>query len=233
MKSFNFIVDNLTLQGWLHLPDNHPCPNFVIGSHGLLSTGASPKQIALANALNALGVAYIRFDHRGVGQSMGDFAVVTTLQNRTRDLLAVYEYARDNFDLGPKLGLFGSSLGGATCINAFAQLKPAAVVSIAAPLASADILPRGNYTDPNLKFFQNSSKSFDLRQQLKVLNHILIIHGTADEIVPCAHGQQIYDAAKEPKQLLLLGSSDHTISAPKHQKAFINAAVSWYKQYLR
>lgn len=232
MKQFTFIVDNLTLHGCLHLPPNRPNPNFVIGSHGLLSCGASPKQIALARALNKVGIAYIRFDHRGTGYSMGDFKTATTLLNRTRDLLALYAYARANFALGPQLGLFGSSLGGATCINAFSELKPKALVSVAAPIASADILPRGNCNDPNLAFFRDRNKSFDLRDKLKAIKHILVIHGTNDEIVPFNHGQLIYAAAQEPKQLLQLPQGDHTISDPSQQQTFIKAAVNWYKQYL-
>lgn len=103
MQAFNFIVDNLTLQGWLHVPNNFR-PSLVIGSHGLLSSGNSSKQIALAKALNAQGIAYVRFDHRGVGLSQGNFENETTLPNRTRDLLAAHAFVSANFDLGPKLG---------------------------------------------------------------------------------------------------------------------------------
>ena len=42
-----FSSDGLLLKGFLHLPARKQ-PPVVIGSHGLLSSGASPKQVALA-----------------------------------------------------------------------------------------------------------------------------------------------------------------------------------------
>lgn len=246
MQAFNFVVDNLTLQGWLHLPDNLK-PNLVIGSHGLLSTGNSPKQIALAKALNSHGIAYIRFDHRGVGLSEGDFASETTLANRTRDILAAHAFARVNFDLGPKLGLFGSSMGGATCLNAFNELQPQALVTVAAPVASADILQRQWHsllksdTDQNIpylpdrhfhQFLENANKSFDLQPKLADINHVLVIHGTSDEIVPCTQAQLVFVAAQKPKKLLLQAGGDHTISDHKHQTEFLQAATEWFCEYL-
>ncbi len=81
----HFISDSLRLCGILHLPLQKN-PPVVIGSHGLLSSGNSPKQIALAQICNARGIAYFRFDHRGCGKSEGDFASVTTFKGRCTDL---------------------------------------------------------------------------------------------------------------------------------------------------
>lgn len=246
MQAFNFVVDNLTLQGWLHLPQS-PGPNLVIGSHGLLSIGNSTKQIALAEALNARGIAYIRFDHRGVGLSAGCFASETTLANRTRDLLAVHAFARVNFDLGSKLGLFGSSMGGATCLNAFDELQPQALVTVAAPITSADILQRQRHslmksgTDENIpglpdrdcqQLLENANKNFDLQPKLADINHVLVIHGANDEIVPCAQGRMLFAAAQEPKKLLLQTGGDHIISDPRQQTEFLQAASDWFCEYL-
>ncbi|MBR9980379.1 MAG: damage-inducible protein CinA, partial [Desulfatitalea sp.] len=58
--------DGHRLTGTLHLPDVER-PPVVIGCHGLLADRRSPKQIALASALGRLGIAYLRFDHRGCG----------------------------------------------------------------------------------------------------------------------------------------------------------------------
>lgn len=74
-----FAADGFRLKGTLHLPaaDNPPV---VIGCHGLLSDRSSPKQIALAEACNALGLAFFRFDHRGCGESTGRLEAVTSLE---------------------------------------------------------------------------------------------------------------------------------------------------------
>ena len=53
-KEIYFGSDEYQLRGVLHLPAEKNPPT-VIGSHGLLSTGDSPKQIALAESLHGPG----------------------------------------------------------------------------------------------------------------------------------------------------------------------------------
>ena len=48
IKNFSFTSGDFQLKGTLHLPAGTPTPPVVIGSHGLFSTGNSPKQTALA-----------------------------------------------------------------------------------------------------------------------------------------------------------------------------------------
>lgn len=105
-------------------------------------------------------------------------------------------------------------------------------MTVAAPVASADILPRSAITDPNLAFLAKENKSFNLQPKLIDINHILVIHGTVDKIVPCNQGRMIYAAAREPKKLLLQTGGDHTISSPRHQTEFLQAATDWFRDYL-
>jgi hypothetical protein len=69
-KKISFLSDNFLLRGILHIPAVEKGP-VIIGSHGLLSSGNSPKQIALARRCNDFGIAFFRFDHRGCGKSKG------------------------------------------------------------------------------------------------------------------------------------------------------------------
>jgi len=41
---------------------------------------------------------------------------------------------------------------------------------------------------------------------------LLIIHGTADSVVPYHHAQQIFAAAKEPKELWTIADGGHTVA---------------------
>ena len=84
--TIHFTYDGHRLTGTLHLPPNAARPPVVIGCHGLLADRRSPKQIALANALGRLGVAYLRFDHRGCGDSQGHLSAEHLLDDRCRDL---------------------------------------------------------------------------------------------------------------------------------------------------
>ncbi len=225
-----FEADGLRLAGFLHLPGVGQAPPVVVGSHGLFSTGNSAKQVALARHLSAKGIAFLRFDHRGCGGSQGEFARVTTLEGRRRDLLAAARYLRHRGDVGPMLGLFGSSLGGATCLAAWAALKPRRLVVVAAPYDSRSILEAA---DPDADrqtraLFGAPHFQFDLTPELPGIRDILVIHGTRDRVIPVAHARCIHRLAGDPKRLLLLADGDHRLRRPEHRENLLAEAAEWF-----
>ena len=133
-ENISFSADGLKLSGVLHLPADSR-PPLVVGAHGLLSSASSPKQIALAHQCNHLGIAYFRFDHRGCGNSEGNFDLITSLEGRCKDLVAAVEAVNAELDTRG-LGLFGSSMGGTVCLSAAEDLAADAVVTFAAPIRS-------------------------------------------------------------------------------------------------
>jgi alpha-beta hydrolase superfamily lysophospholipase len=211
-----FQSDGLTLKGVLHLPDVDK-PPLVVGCHGLLSTGDSPKQIALADRCNEAGIAYFRFDHRGCGASQGVFETDTSLQARCNDLLSALQTIQAMDMTTEKIGVFGSSMGGAVCL-AFASVHPvASLVTFAALYQSSGIIDQ-----------QQMNLRFDLRENLSKLHHILIFHGDRDEVVPVSQAKTIYEQARFPKKLILQKGGDHRMSDGAHQDAFVHDAVRWY-----
>jgi alpha-beta hydrolase superfamily lysophospholipase len=218
----------------LQLPDdvNAPCP-VVVGSHGLLSSKESVKQKVLAKACNAAGIAFLRFDHRGCGESQGEFSLVTSLAGRRADLLAAVETVLADRRCRRPLGLFGSSMGGATCIAAAARIRPEVMVTVAAPIRSRALLREKQKTDhPGLEEIGLSREqmAFDLTDLLGGLHNILVVHGGEDTVVPAAHARDIHSAAQDPKRLIIFKGSDHAISDPIQQKEFADAAVGWLCQ---
>ena len=137
-QAFALTCDDLRLSAVLHRPPTDD-PPVVIGSHGLYSNGDSPKQITLAERLNASGIAFLRLDHRGCGQSEGIFEAVTTLDGRVRDLLAAARALEHRMGAPLRLGLFGSSLGGSVCLTVGDEITPFAVATLAAPIQSDTI----------------------------------------------------------------------------------------------
>ena len=211
-----FKSDGLTLKGLLHLPDAAR-PPLVIGCHGLLSTGESPKQIALADRCTDAGIAYFRFDHRGCGASEGVFETDTSLPGRCNDLASALQTIQARDIVGDKVGLFGSSMGGAVCLS-FASVHPvASVITVAALYQSSGIIDQ-----PQMNL------AFDLSKNLSKLQNILIFHGDKDEVVPVSHAKTIYECAQPPKKLILQKDGDHRMSNQRHQDAFIRDAVDWY-----
>lgn len=225
-----FLSDGLRLRGTLHLPAERTGPHLIVGSHGLYSSGESPKQVALARRCSELGVAYFRFDHRGCGRSEGVFTEVTTLDGRRNDLVDAVAFLRANFTLGSELGLFGSSFGGATCLAAAATLRPRRMVTLAAPVDSRSILASAaNHTPPVDPVFFKEGFQFDLRDGLGDLGGILVIHGGCDEVIDPGHADIIFRGAGHPKKQLILPGGDHRLSRHDHQEQFVEATLAWFK----
>ncbi len=232
-KTIRFSSDEYQLHGTLHLPAMKN-PPVVIGSHGLLSTGDSPKQITLAERCTEHGMAYFRYDHRGCGKSNGEFASVTTFEGRCRDLISAAKTVMALPETGDAIALFGSSFGGAISLALAATLNIASIVTVAAPLFSEGIKDPYVNDPKNLPVMQTLDKDklfFDIREQLSLISHLLIFHGDADQIVPYENALELSQTAKDPKMLICQRNGDHPMSNEIHQKEFTDRTVAWFEKY--
>ena len=232
--NITFESDGFLLKGMLHLPEAN-LPPVVIGSHGLLSNSYSPKQIALARECNAHGIAYFRFDHRGCGQSDGVFNEITSLDGRRNDLVSAVKIIQTRKDIGKKIGLFGSSMGGTVCISVADVLEIDAWVTYASPVRSSSITTALKESDDAEKIkplLDQKYLEWDISDQLKHLHHIFILHGDSDKIVPPSNAHEIFTKSNNPKKLILQKGGNHLMSNKKHQKDFLREAVNWFKKWL-
>lgn len=220
-ERISFLSDGLVLEGTLHLPMIESPPT-VLGSHGLFSSGDSPKQIALAQKCNDCGIAFFRFDHRGCGRSQGDFDMITPLESRSHDLRSAVQLIRDRRDTGNRIGLFGSSMGGAVCLAMARSLQVKALVTVAAPVDS-------DFANAN----DQDTFHFDISGHLAGIHNCLIFHGDNDNVVPVSHAKRIYQHAKGLKKLVIQKSGDHRMSTYNHQQNFIQQATAWFVQHLK
>jgi alpha-beta hydrolase superfamily lysophospholipase len=225
------------LSGILHSPRGTAPFPLVIGCHGLLASADSPKQIALAEHLTTRGVAYFRFDHRGCGRSQGELHEATSFAGRCEDLTSAARMLLSRPDLRRPLGLFGSSFGGAVCLGCAPALRPTAIVTLAAPIASATIAAEAVNdllaTEPYPGALDREGLRFDLTNHLSEISHLQVIHGTADAVVPYDNAIRIHAAAQAPKKLLKLESCDHRVSIPEHQQLFLKSAANWFTSSVR
>ena len=231
-KNITFTSNGLSLRGILHHPDI-PLPPVVIGSHGLLSSIDSPKQIALAEACNALGIAFFRFDHRGCGKSEGVFKEVTSLEARCNDLISAIKTIQLRKDTNDRIGLFGSSMGGAACISAAAYFDIDSWVTFAAPVCTASITEsqsKSDDTDSMDSTFDKKALQWDISGRLENLHHILIVHGDSDKLVPVSNAHEIYEKAGNPKKLIIQKNGDHRMSNKRHQEDFVLKAALWFQK---
>jgi alpha/beta superfamily hydrolase len=233
-RPVNFYSDGYLLKGMLHLP-SVVCPPVVIGSHGLLSTSDSPKQIALADRCNRHGIAFLRFDHRGCGRSQGILKEVTSLEARAADLGCAVRWIRKRRDLGDSIGLFGISMGGAACLYVAAATGVDAVVTFAAPIRIRTIHHSEHPVNGSVTASNQTAElnlQFDISDRLGNVGNILIFHGDADEIVPFADAFEIYNGVAEPKELIRQKGGDHLMSRKTHQDRFVRETASWFETRL-
>ena len=110
--------EEITLTGTLTLPSGKSSSPVV-----LLITGSGPQDrnetihnhrpfLVLADYLTRQGIAVLRVDDRGVGESTGDFSRATS-GDFASDVLAGIEYLKARKEINPKkIGLIGHSEGG-------------------------------------------------------------------------------------------------------------------------
>jgi alpha-beta hydrolase superfamily lysophospholipase len=231
-QKISFKIDGLNLSGVLHHPETPPIA-LIVGVHGLMADKNSPKQIALAERANALKMAYLRFDHRGCGESEGVFDEQTTLENRRSDLFAAIQAAQNIVGNKIPIGLFGSSLGGTICLTAAKQVTPFAMVTLAAPVQSRSIEHPNDSPESLRNEIVGNRLRFNIKDKIDTIDHILIIHGSADETVPTNNADTIYHLSNQPKKLIVLENGDHRISQPLHQQQFLDAATNWFSSCYR
>lgn len=230
-KNLNFYADNLRLNGTLHMPEHvsrkRKIP-VVIGSHGLLSDGQSPKQQYLAERLNKHGIAYFRFDHRGRGQSEGKFSEVTTFTGRLNDMAAAISTVTAYPGIDDEPGLFGSSMGGAVCLGISTSFRIRTIVTLAAPVRLDAIrIPPDLMQDPLFQGVKPEQMAFDISGTLKKISNILVFHGDTDEVVSFSNAVEIYEKTASPKKLVRFTGGDHALTSPDFQKAFLEQTVEW------
>lgn len=230
----------MTLRGVLHLPDT-PNPPVVIGSHGLEGSMDSAKQRVLADLLPGLGIAFLRFDHRGCGQSQGRFERDTSLDLRARDLVAATIHVLSLGLTSGRLALFGSSLGGAAVIEAWSRLESRKIFPLGAVVCAAPIISRtikvipieGNDHRPTLPFeFFEQNLLFDITGSAAKVHNLLIFHGSKDEVVPVKNAQMLFELALDPKEIVIHVNGGHRMSEKNHQMDFTQKTASWFKRCL-
>lgn len=228
-----FNSEGCKIAGVLHLPDRDhpPC---VIASHGLLSSKDSEKYIGLGNRISEEGIAMLRFDFRGIGQSEGG-EEDNTISKKLKDLDSALDFIRSRPDLGKQIGLVGSSLGGfLSLIKASKDKGIGAVVVWATPLHMDDLGSKKQEEDyplPPEAFFQDLPKHRLLPLLPKVSN-CLMIHGEKDELVPMEQALGIFYQLSSPKEIHLIGGADHRLTDPAHRQRAIDLTVDWFKKYL-
>ena len=203
----------------------------------------------ISRALTSHGIAVMRFDFTGLGESEGDFAD-TNFSSNVDDLVTAAEFMTDRYQ-APKI-LIGHSLGGAAVLQAAANIpSSAAVITIAAPADprhvsralgdTKDIIERQGEASVNLagrtfkikKQFLDDLESVQMQHTIKNLNRaLLIFHSPVDGIVGIENAAQIFQAARHPKSFISLDNADHLLMDPKDSQYVGALIATWALRYI-
>jgi uncharacterized protein len=190
----------------LFLPEEQPRAGVVI-CHGAGS--AKESHFDFARGCRADGLAAVAFDARGHGRSDGAFG-----PSAFEDVLKLVELMRGH---APRVALRGSSMGGFCAIHAAALDSELAAVVAICP-APEDLLLRGLRSGELRDFevdreamepFLEASSLYDAVARIGPDTGLLLLHAEGDEQIPYTVSQELFEAAHEPKRLLLLPGGHH------------------------
>lgn len=225
--------DHGKLQGVIHKPQlkqGERVPMVVL-CHGFMGRKESDLLIKIADQLQAAGIASIRFDFNGHGESEGRFQDMTVL-NEIVDAKKVVEYVSALPYVG-SVAIAGHSQGGVVAAMTAGELGAAKIKSVVL-LAPAAVLRddaiRGNTMGATYDPF-NPGEYVELFRGLKLgaeyirtafsmpiyetsakyKGPALIIHGTGDRVVPYTYGERFREIWPKSK-LEILDRADHGFS---------------------
>jgi len=239
--------ENLTAR--LDLPVNgHPIA-YALFAHCFTCSKNLTAVKNISRALNQKGIAVLRFDFTGLGESEGDFAN-TNFSSNVEDLVVAANYLKENY-IAPQI-IIGHSLGGAAVIFAAKQLPSIkAIATIGAPASPEHVshlfkhgldkieqdgkatLEIGGRPFTIKKQFLDDLKSKNLASVLKNIEKaLLVMHSPQDNTVGIENAAEIYQAAMHPKSFISLDGADHLLMNKEDSNYVGEIIASWSLRYI-
>lgn len=216
-------ADGTPLHGWFIPAKNRAAKGTVVFSHG--NSGSIGYHLGFVAWLAEASYNVMIYDYRGFGKSGGN----VDRRGMIDDVKAAFAYARQRHDIDPnRLVSFGHSLGGAQSITALAEapVEGLRAIVIDGAFASYQAMARliGGQLGASLVTDELSPKDF-----VKKLSPVplLVVHGARDEVVPFAHGRQLFEAAGEPKTLFEVKSGRHGTALSDDGGAYRKKMIAW------
>lgn len=242
------------LQGIIDLPNTDDFPGgpraYGLFSHCFTCTKDLKAIVKISRALAKSGIAILRFDFTGLGESGGDFSESNFDTNRA-DIQSAVNWMKQEHS-GPQL-LIGHSLGGAAMIGMAPKIESAqALVTIASPSDTHHLVgvllkknpaigstgqgevEIGGRTYLMKQQLLDNLKSHDIHADLQNMRlpH-LIFHSREDETLAYWHAEDMLKHSAGAKALITLPGSDHLLVNQKEDVGYVAKMIeSWASRYL-
>lgn len=192
--------DGEHLKAWWLPPQ--PGHGAVLYLHGNGSNGTDPRRLVRFHDLHDAGYGVLAVEYRGFSGSTGH----PSEPGLITDGVTGYDYIAKEAP-GAKIALFGDSLGTAVAL-AVAIRRPVAGVLLDSPFASMRRMGEQRY--PYLPVGQLATSPWESERRIaEVTTPILVVHCDADRTVPLAEGKRLFDAANQPKDMIVLPGCGH------------------------
>ncbi|MBK5530433.1 alpha/beta hydrolase [Pseudomonas sp. TH06] len=176
-------------------------------------------QLFRIEQLRAAGYSVLAIDYRGFGKSKGDLPSESSVYEDARVAWERFKLLQP--DPNKRL-IYGHSLGGAVAIDLAAELGmeatrdhtalPVRGLVIESTFTSlADVAAAVANTSLPVRWLL--SQKFDSIDKIADIHMpLLVVHGLADAFVPSRFSEQLFNAAQQPKRLLLVPGATHNNS---------------------
>ena len=190
---------------------------YLHGNGGNLSDNAEQ-----AVRLNRLGLPLLIIDYHGYGRSAGTFPSEQTVYE---DAETAWQFLIQQRHYSPHdIIIYGHSLGGAVAIDLAAKHPDAAALiteSSFTSIRAMSMLDKHYLVFPIFLILNQRFDSIHKVPQLKM--PVLFVHGSADEVVPTSMAEALYNAAPQPKRLLIVPRGHHMDSAAIGGQQYLDA----------
>jgi uncharacterized protein len=236
--------DGLKLNCWFILQKKKP-RGTIIYLHGV--GDCKIAGISFARSLYDKGFNIFLYDSREHGESEGYYCTYGFYEKHDVSAVISYVQSRTDIKVG-KIGVFGTSMGGAVAILAAAiDHRISAVISEGTYTALRIVFV--DYQKRIIKLPWHFLRNIALVQSQKMANFkarlvapvedikrvhvpILIVHGKNDSFIKSDYSKLLYEAANEPKHLLLIDGAEHNDVWDVGGETYINSIASFFEEHL-
>jgi len=223
----------------------------VLFCHGFMSRKESETNQRLGEHLRKKGIASACFDFWGHGEDEHPFREIT-LTRCLGQLEALLAWADARY---LRIGLLGSSFGGLAAIHAAARHPGIAALGLKCPVSNYPPIWRDRLGEAGMvhwreagclsfmseegrarldyRFFEDLLKYNTYSDAAKIVSPTHIVHGSADEDVPCSQSERLHHILQSKKELTVIEGADHPFSKHEDFEKMLKVLEEWLVQKMK
>lgn len=231
-------LDGTKLHGWF-IPAKGEAWGTVVHFHG--NAGNITANLKMVSFFPYHGANIFMFDYRGYGESEGS----PERKGVYEDSLSAVHYVLSRNDVNRnRVFFYGQSLGGANAIAVAAVTKDPMIraVIIDSSFYSYRSIVRDKIGEISfISWFKGplsyvmATDSFHSGNLIGAIapTPVMLIHGTADRVVPYHHSTRLFERAREPKTLVKVEGGHHISALEPQNREYREKILKFFRQSVK